>query len=162
MQATSTTSTTATTAPSPVVAFESFAIAKGKGVTQYEKIDQAVKNGAHMGALLAVGKHRKAIIEAIATNGVEKTVHDLASGNIRPAYAAVVEVSGKAESMLTEDGKAPYSEWLRLGATLRDRAQRTSSGKPTTAAKALELWEDYTQQAAAIRATREAQRKAIQ
>lgn len=145
-----------TTTAAPAIAFETFAVAKGKGVTAADRMTQALKNGAEVGALLANGRHKKAVIAAIAAQGTEKTIHDLASGKIRAAYAAVVDIAGKSESMLTEGGKAPYSEWLRLGATLKGREQTTASGKPAAAAKALALWERYTAEASAIRATRTA------
>ena len=151
---TQTAAATTTQTAADAIAFETFAVAKGKGITATDRLNQALKNGAEVGALLANGRHKKAVIAAIAAQGTEKTIHDLASGNIRPAYAAVVDIAGKAESMLTEGGKAPYSEWLRLGATLKGRKQITASGKPTAASKALALWERYTAEAAAIRAAR--------
>ena len=138
--------------------FASFAVAKGKGVTQADKVAQHVKNGAEVGALIGAGIGRKATIDAMVADGMGKTVHALSAGNIRPAVALVVAKSGHAVSILEENGKAPYSEWLRLGATLAQMPQQTKACKPTAASKALQLHTQLSEQAAAIRAAREAQK----
>jgi hypothetical protein len=119
-----------------------------------EKVKAHVSNGVEVGALLAVGVGRKAIIDAQGADGMAKTIHQLAHGNIRPAAALVVAKSGKAVSIMEIDGKAPYSEWLRIGATLKGMTQETKSGKPTLTAKALALHSSLTEQANIIRANK--------
>lgn len=149
------------TTQSGVVTFEALAIVSGKGTTALQKVEQHRKNGADLAALIHAGINKNAIVKAQAAAGFRDTAHALSAGNIRPAYAVVVAKLGKAQNLLTEDGKAPYSEWLRLGAVIRGMAQQTSAGKPTTAARALDLWEEYHSAAAEMRATRAAQRDAI-
>ena len=149
------------TTQSGVVTFEAIAIVSGKGTTALQKVEQHKKNGADIRALMAAGINKSAIVKAQALAGFRDTAHALSAGNIRPAYAVVVAKLGKAQNLLTEDGKAPYSEWLRLGAVIRGMAQQTSAGKPTTAAKALALWEEYHNAAAEMRAARAAQREAL-
>lgn len=144
-----------------LVTFEAYTLATGKGVTVADKIAQHIRNGADTGALIAAKVNRTAIIGAIAADGMAKTAHALASGNIRPAVALIIAKAGKGDSVLTEDGKAPYSEWVRLGAVLRQRAQATTAGKPTAAARAVALHDQLTQAAADIRAARMAQQQAI-
>jgi len=147
--------TATATATAPVVSFSSLAVLKGKGVTATEKAEQHVKNGAEMGALLAQSIGRKAIINAISDAGMAKTIHALSVGNIRPAAALVTAKSGKAVSIMEENGKAPYSEWLRMGATLNAAKKHTNAGKPTATYKAYILWCDLTDKAAELRAKRE-------
>lgn len=137
-----------------VVTFSAIALVKGKGVTAAAKVAQHVQNGADMGALLANGIGRAAIVKALSDDGTEKTVHALSVGNIRPAAALVAAKSGHAVSLMEVNGKAPYSEWLRMGATLKGMAQATKSGKPTSAAKGLALWQSLTSAAAAKREAR--------
>lgn len=146
--------------PSTNVQFTTLAVLKGKGLTQADKVSQHVKNGAHTGALVAVGVGRKAIVEAMGADGIKRTIAALAGGNIRPAAALIVARHGKALAIMEEDGKAPYSEWLRLGATLRGMAHTTDAGKPTSAGKAMSLWTMLTDGAQALRDEREAQRQA--
>lgn len=148
-------------AQSNVVTFEALPILSGKGTTALQKVEQHQKNGADLRALLAAGINKSAIVKAEAAAGFRDTAHALSAGNIRPAYAVVVAKLGKAQNLLTEDGKAPYSEWLRLGAVLRGMTQQTGAGKPTAAAKALALWEEYHNAAAEMRAVRTAQREAL-
>ena len=148
-------------AQSNVVTFEALPVLSGKGVTALQKVEQHQKNGADVRALMAAGISKSAIVKAQAIAGFRDTAHALSAGNIRPAYAVVVAKLGKAQNLLTEDGKAPYSEWLRLGAVIRGMAQQTTAGKPTTAAKALALWEEYQSAAAELRAARTTQREAL-
>ncbi len=136
------------------VTFTALATVSGKGTTMANKVKQHVANGADIGALVAQGVGRKAILESIGSEGMAKTVHQLAHGNIRAAAALVVAKSGKAVSIMEVDGKAPYSEWLRIGATLKGMAQETKAGKPTLAAKALSLHASLTEQANIIRASK--------
>lgn len=143
------------------VSFQALSIVTGKGVTQADKIKAHIHNGAHVGALLAVSVGRKAIIDQIGQEGLNDTIHKLAHGNIIPASALVTAKSGKAVSLMLVDGKAPYSEWLRMGATLRSMVQVTEAGKPTSAAKSLELWEMLTSKASALRNEQQAA-KALQ
>ena len=134
------------------VTFTALSTVTGKGVTMADKVKQHVSNGADLGALVAQGVGRKAIIDSIGTEGMAKTIHQLAHGNIRPASALVVAKSGKAVSIMEVDGKAPYNEWLRIGATLKGMVQVTKAGKPTMASKALALHSSLTEQANIIRA----------
>jgi hypothetical protein len=136
------------------VTFTALSVVTGKGTTMAERVKQHVSNGADIGALVAQGVGRKAIIDSIGAEGMSKTVHQLAHGNIRSAAALVVAKSGKAVSILEENGKAPYSEWLRIGATLQGMTQKTKAGKPTLAAKALALHSSLTEQANIIRANK--------
>jgi hypothetical protein len=136
------------------VTFQALTTVTGKGVTMADKVKAHISNGAEIGALLAQGVGRKAIIDAQGADGMAKTVHQLAHGNIRSAAALVVAKSGKAVSIMEIDGKAPYSEWLRIGATLQGMTQSTKAGKPTMAAKALALHTSLTEQAAIIRANK--------
>jgi hypothetical protein len=136
------------------VTFQALTLASGKGVTMAQKVQAHVNNGAEIGALLAQGVGRKAIIDAQGADGMSKTLHQLAHGNIRSAAALVVAKSGKSVSIMEIDGKAPYSEWLRIGATLKGMAQSTKAGKPTMASKALALHASLTEQAAIIRASK--------
>jgi hypothetical protein len=136
------------------VTFTALTTVTGKGVTMAQKVQQHVNNGADIGALVAQGVGRKAILESIGSEGMGKTIHQLAHGNIRPAAALVVAKSGKAVSILEENGKAPYSEWLRIGATLQGMTQTTKAGKPTMASKALALHSSLTEQANIIRANK--------
>jgi hypothetical protein len=145
----------ATAAQSEVVTFSALAVRTGKAVTAHDKLAQHVQNGANAGALIGAGVQRKAAISAIVATGERDTIHALASGNIRPAAAVIVAKMGKAISLMEIDGKAPYSEWLRIGATLKGMVQFTTSGKATGANKALALWQTYTDGASAIRAQRE-------
>ena len=136
------------------VTFTALSTITGKGTTMADKVKQHVNNGADIGALVAQGVGRKAIIESIGADGMSKTIHQLAHGNIRPAAALIVAKSGKAVSILEEDGKAPYSEWLRIGATLKGMVQVTKAGKPTMAAKALALHTSLTEQDNILRASK--------
>jgi hypothetical protein len=136
------------------VTFTALTTVSGKGVTMAQKVQQHVANGADIGALVAQGVGRKSIIDSIGAEGMSKTIHQLAHGNIRSAAALVVAKSGKAVSILEENGKAPYSEWLRIGATLKGMVQETKAGKPTLAAKALALHMSLTEQANVIRANK--------
>ena len=136
------------------VTFTALTTVSGKGVTMADKVKQHVSNGADIGALVAQGVGRKSIIDSIGAEGMGKTIHQLAHGNIRSAAALVVAKSGKAVSILEENGKAPYSEWLRIGATLQGMTQTTKAGKPTMAAKALALHMSLTEQANVIRANK--------
>lgn len=139
---------------SEVVSFAALSIVKGKGVTAAAKIAAHVSNGADMAALVGAGVNKAAIVKAIGTDGLDKTAHALSVGNIRPAAALVVAKTGAAVSLMEVNGKAPYSEWLRMGATLKGMAQATKSGKPTAAAKGLALWQSLTDAAAAKREAR--------
>ncbi len=141
-----------------VVTFAALPVLSGAGVTAAQKVQQHLKNGAATGALIAAGVQRKALLAALTAADVDATVRALAGGNIRPAAALVVAKSGKAVSLLELDGKAPYSEWLRLGAALGQMAQTTKSGAATSAAKALALWQEYHDAAQALRAAREEQK----
>ena len=134
------------------VTFTALATVSGKGVTMAQKVKAHISNGADIGALVAQGVGRKVILESIGSEGMAKTVHELAHGNIRPASALVVAKSGKAVSIMEVDGKAPYNEWLRIGATLKGMVQVTKAGKPTMASKALALHSSLTEQANIIRA----------
>jgi hypothetical protein len=141
-----------------VITFSALAVLTGKGVTGADKARQHLANGASAGALIAAGVQRKALLSAVTAEAVDATVRALAGGNIRPAAALVVAKSGKAVSLLEVNGKAPYSEWLRLGAALGAMVQVTKAGKATTAAKALALWQEYHDAAQAIRNARESQK----
>lgn len=147
-----------TTVSNDVVSFSALSVVTGKSVTMATKVQNHIKNGAHVGALLASGIGRKSIISEIAHEGMADTIHKLASGNIRPAVALVVAKSGKACSIMEVNGKAPYSEWLRLGATLSGMTQATKAGKPTQAAKAFDLFNKLDNGAKAVRETREQQK----
>ena len=136
------------------VTFTALTTVSGKGVTMADKVKQHISNGADIGALVAQGVGRKSIIDSIGAEGMGKTIHQLAHGNIRSAAALVVAKSGKAVSILEENGKAPYSEWLRIGATLQGMTQTTKAGKPTLAAKALALHSSLTEQANILRASK--------
>ena len=136
------------------VTFTALTTVSGKGVTMADKVKQHISNGADIGALVAQGVGRKSIIDSIGAEGMGKTIHQLAHGNIRSAAALVVANSGKAVSILEENGKAPYSEWLRIGATLQGMTQTTKAGKPTLAAKALALHSSLTEQANILRASK--------
>lgn len=141
-----------------IVTFAALSVLSGKGVTAAQKAEQHVKNGASVGALIAAGVQRKALIAAVTAADVDATVRALAGGNIRPAAALVVAKSGKAVSLMEVNGKAPYSEWLRLGAALGQMTQTTKSGAATAPAKALALWQEYHDKAQAIRNAREEQK----
>ena len=136
------------------VTFTALSTVTGKGITLAQKVQQHVNKGAELGALVAQGVGRKSIIDSIGAEGMSKTIHQLAHGNIRPAAALVVAKSGKAVSILEEGGKAPYSEWLRIGATLQGMTQSTKAGKPTAASKALALHSSLTEQANILRASK--------
>lgn len=142
------------TAAATTVTFTALPTLKGK-VAAVDKVRQHLVNGVEVGALLSANVGRKAVLAEIARDGEEKTVHALASGNIRPATALVVAVAGSSVTLMEVGGKAPYSEWLRLGANLMQMPQITKAGKPTKAAKALAIWENYTDKATALRAARE-------
>jgi hypothetical protein len=156
-----TVATTVPTATKEEVSFLALTTIKGKGVTSAQKVQAHINNGAHIGALIGAGIGRKASIDEIVNDGMQKTAHALSAGNIRPAAALVVAKSGQSVSLMEVDGKAPYSEWLRMGATLKACAQTTKSGKPTPAAKALALHVQLSEMAATIRANREANQKAL-
>lgn len=134
------------------IGFLALSTVTGKGVTQAQKVAQHRANGAEVGALVAAGIGRKVIIDELAADGLNKTIHALAHGNIRPAAALVVAKSGKSVSIMEIDGKAPYSEFLRLGATLQGMAQHNKAGKPTPAAKAFALWQTLKSGADMLRA----------
>jgi hypothetical protein len=134
-----------------VVTFNAYTVAKGKSPA---KLAHAIAQGADAGALLAIGKHRKAIITTLAHAGEEATITALSHGNIRPACAALTDLSGKAVTLMEIDGKAPYSEFLRMGAALAQFPQLTKTGKPTSAAKALAKFTEWRDAASAIRAER--------
>jgi len=136
------------------VTFAALSIVSGKGTTMADKVKAHISNGADVGALVAQGVGRRAILESLGAEGMAKTVHQLAHGNIRAAAALIVAKSGKAVSIMEVDGKAPYSEFLRMGATLAAMPQETKTGKPTLAAKALALHISLTEQANIIRATK--------
>lgn len=139
---------------SEVVSFAALSIVKGKGVTATAKVAAHLKNGADAGALIHAGVNKAHLVAAIAADGFDKTAHALSVGNIRPAAALVVAKTGAAVSLMEVNGKAPYSEWLRMGATLKGMAQSTKAGKPTAAAKGLALWQSLTDAAAAKREDR--------
>ena len=143
--------------PAPVT-FTGLVRVTGKHVTAAQKLAGAVNNGVEVGALVAAGKHRKAVIDHLAQQGRAATVHALSVGNIRPVCALLVEISGKAVSLMEIDGKAPYSEFLRMGATLSALPQVNKAGKPTPAAKALALFTEYRDLATEMRAQRESRR----
>lgn len=138
------------------VTFSALAIVSGKGTTAADKVKAHLSNGAELGALLSAGIGRKAIIDEMSQSGIEKTVQALAGGNIRPACALIVAKSNKAVSIMEVDGKAPYPEFLRLGATLAGMAQVNKAGKPTPAGKAHALWVSLKEASDKIRAEREA------
>jgi hypothetical protein len=144
-----------------VTEFVAMSVVTGKTVTMADKLQNHIKNGANVGAMLSANIGKKAIIEQLGAEGLHDTIHKLSAGNIRPAVALIVAKSGKAVSIMEVNGKAPYSEFLRLGATLSGMAQYTKSGKPTSAKKALELFNQLNNGAKALRETREAQ-KALQ
>jgi len=150
-----------TSSSSEVVTFTGLVRVTGKGVTASHKLTGAIKNGAEVGALVAAGKHRKAVIDHLALQGRADTAHALSVGNIRPVCALLVEVSGKAVSLMEIDGKAPYSEFLRMGASLAAMPQVNKAGKPTPAAKALDLYCEYKALSDEMRAGREARRAEI-
>jgi hypothetical protein len=150
-----------TVKPAEVTEFVALSTVTGKSVTVAQKVENHIKNGANVGALLSAGIGKKVIIEQLAREGLADTVHKLSAGNIRPACALIVAKSGKSVSIMEIDGKAPYSEFLRLGATLAGMAQTTSKGKLTPAGKALELFNQLSEGAKAIREYREA-KKALQ
>jgi hypothetical protein len=150
-----------TSALSEVVTFTGLVRVTGKNVTASHKLTGAIKNGADVGALVAAGKHRKAVIDRLAMQGRADTAHALSVGNIRPVCALLVEVSGKAVSLMEIDGKAPYSEFLRMGASLAALPQTNKAGKPTAAAKALDLYCEYKALSDEMRAGREERRASI-
>ena len=149
---------TSSSSLSEVVTFTGLVRVTGKGVTAGQRLTGAVKNGADVGALIDAGKYRKAAINALALEGFNRTAHALSVGNIRPVCALLVEVSGKAVSFMEIDGKAPYSEFLRMGASLAALPQVSKTGKPTAASKALTLYTEYKKCADTFRAQREALR----
>jgi len=134
-----------------VVTFNALTRVTGKAPA---KVAHAIAQGADAGTLLAIGKHRRAIIGSIALAGEQATIRELSHGNIRPACAALVELSGKAVTLMEIDGKAPYSEFLRMGAALAQFQQLTKAGKPTSAARALAKFTQWRDQASALRAER--------
>jgi len=136
---------------SNVVTFNAYTVAKGKSP---EKLAHAIAQGADAGTMLAIGKHRKAIIDTLAQSGEQATITALSHGNIRPACAALTDLSGKAVTLMEIDGKAPYSEFLRMGAALAQFPQLTKTGKPTSAAKALAKFTEWRDAASAMRAER--------
>jgi hypothetical protein len=152
--ATATTTATTTNISTEVISFQALSLLKGKGVTALEKADRHLANGAHIGALIANGVTRKALIDSLSEQGMRDTAHKLSTGNIRPAAALVAAKSGKAVTLMEVNGKAPYSEWLRMGAVLAAMPQSTNAGKPTAASKALALHTQLTEAATALRAVR--------
>jgi hypothetical protein len=144
-----------------VTEFVAMSVVTGKTVTMADKVQNHIKNGANVGAMLSANIGKKAIIEQLGNEGLNDTIHKLSAGNIRPACALIVAKSGKAVSIMEINGKAPYSEFLRLGATLSGMAQYTKAGKPTNAKKALDLFNQLNNGAKALRETRDAQ-KALQ
>lgn len=151
---------TSVVSASDVVTFTALTLVSGKGVTAAQKAQQHVTNGANVGALIGAGVQRKALIGALVDQGMRDTAHALSVGNIRPAAALVTGKAGKAVSIMEINGKAPYSEWQRMGAALRQMVQTTNAGKPTAANKALVLFNQLTDMATAMRAEREAARTA--
>lgn len=147
--------TATATATSTEVGFVALAIRKGKGVTAIQKAENHLNNGAFKGALMAQSIGRKAIVDDMATEGMMLTVHALSVGNIRPAMALIIAKWGKPYSMLTESGKAPYSEWLRLGATLGTEKRTNAAGKLTPAGKSYDLFQHLSAQSASLRESRE-------
>jgi hypothetical protein len=152
---TSTSTTSTTTTASTEMGFVALAVLKGKGTTTLQKANSHIGNGAHIGALVAQGIARKAIVDDMASAGMALTIHALSVGNIRPAMALVIARWGKAYSMLTEGGKAPYSEWRRLGAILAQEPRYTKAGKLTPAGKAHVLFRELSAASAAVREGRE-------
>lgn len=148
-------SATITQAPT-ITTFQGLTIVTGKGTTPQNKLAQHVANGANVGALLYAGVNRKTITDSLGLEGMQATIKALAGGDIRPASALIVAKSGKSVSIMEIDGKAPYSEFLRLGATLRTMPQLTKAGKPTNAAKALALFDQLTAGSQALRSERQA------
>jgi hypothetical protein len=138
-----------------VVTFNAYTVAKGKSPA---KLSHALAQGADAGTMLAIGKHRKAIIDTLAQSGEQATITALSHGNIRPACAALTDLSGKAVTLMEIDGKAPYSEFLRMGAALAQFPQLTKTGKPTSAAKALAKFTEWRDAASAMRAERMAEK----
>jgi hypothetical protein len=139
-----------------VTTFSAIALVKGKGVTASHKFSNALANGADVGALAHVGKHRKEILARMGHDGFGRVAHALSVGNIRPACAVLAEVSGNAVSLMEVDGRAPYSEFLRLGATLAALPAVGKTGKPTAAAKAHAIWAQYRDVAKTLRDARDA------
>jgi len=137
--------------PKEIVTFNAYTVAKGKSPA---KLAHALAQGADAGTMLAIGKHRKAIIDTLAQSGEQATITALSHGNIRPACAALTDLSGKAVTLMEIDGKAPYSEFLRMGAALAQFPQLTKTGKPTSAAKALAKFNEWRDAASAMRAER--------
>jgi hypothetical protein len=137
-----------------VTEFVAMSVVTGKTVTMADKVQNHIKNGANVGAMLSANIGKKAIIEQISNEGLNDTIHKLSAGNIRPAVALIVAKSGKAVSIMEIDGKAPYAEWLRLGATLSGMTMYTKAGKPTNAKKALDLFNQLNDGAKALRDSR--------
>lgn len=148
--------TTTTTQTPTVTTFQGLTVVTGKGVTPANKLAQHINNGAHVGALLFAGVNRKTITDSLGLEGMQTTIKALAGGDIRPAAALIVAKSGKAVSIMEVDGRAPYAEFLRLGATLRTMPQLTKAGKPTNAAKALALFDQLASGSQALRLERQA------
>jgi hypothetical protein len=136
---------------SNVVTFNAYTTVKGSSI---DKFNHALDQGANLGTLLAIGKHRKSVLAATAYAGEQATITALSHGNIRPACAALTDLSGKAVTLMEIDGKAPYSEFLRMGAALAQFPQMTKTGKPTSAAKALAKFNEWRDSASAMRAER--------
>lgn len=134
-----------------VVTFQAYTTVKGKSI---DKFNHALDQGANLGTLLAIGKHRKSVIAITAYAGEQRTITALSHGNIRPACAAITDLSGKAVTLMEIDGKAPYSEFLRMGAALAMFPQLTKTGKPTNAAKALAKFNEWRDASSAMRAER--------
>ena len=143
---------------SDIISFDSLPVIAGKGSTIEQKVQQHLKNGANVGALMAINVGKKALIADISSEGMADTVHKLASGDIRPAVALITAKGGQALSIMSVDGKAPYSEWLRIGATLRGMPQASKTGKLTSAAKALALFNQLSEGAKVVREIREQQK----
>jgi hypothetical protein len=149
-----TTTTNTTTNTTTEVSFVALSRVSGKSVTALEKLKAHSDNGASVGALIGANICRKAAIDQLASAGMAHTARELAGGNIRPAAALVAAKSGRAVTLMELNGKAPYSEWLRMGAQLRSLPQEGKTGKPTTAAKALQLWEQLQESASIIRSAK--------
>lgn len=98
---------------------------------------------------------RLAVHAQVKEDGLNKTIHQLSAGNIRPAATLIRDMSGGEVTITEVDGKAPYAEWVRLGATLQGLAQEDLGSRSSRAAQALIWWNILDAGSQALRTERE-------
>ena len=144
-----------------VIEFQSLAIVTGKGVTAIDRIRAREAIGLPVAVQASLNIDRKQSLEALRGDALYSAARALAGGHAGKA-CTIVGLAGKSkECLMLVNKEVPFTEFLRLVATLEAKPQTTAKGHPTPASKALALASIIRRVSDGIRQARDAERKRL-